>query len=514
MRLSVDLKRIVLFLESLVILFCFISIPIKAQTAEEYLLAAQRAFSEEKHEFALESIKKAIYLNPGDLEYKYLLALILIGQEKYKEGMDFLNALILADEARFAKAYFDLAGVYHKQRRYDEAIAALEKAEKVDRERALLLQGFIYLDSGQLDRAIEKLNEVRQHSRFKPDACYNLGIAYQRKRDYKKASFFAQEALDIASEPGITQNARLLLDSIKGEMRLRKRFWLIGTSTGQYDDNVILQPLEQAGLQKIGIPPSDQSDYVTIMTIKGGYKPVLGRNWELALGGSYLQYFYSKLTRNNLSAFMPEARLSFSFSPLFFKCSYSYGRFIVDGKPYAQVHSISPFISLIEGPYTRSELMFQTDMRRYLDGITPDADHYMIAFWQSFMISKLGEARLGYKLEIEDNKEDKGDFISHEIILGASIPFVLKSYLNISYSYLMRNFKFTEVISLTQKRKDQAHLIYVFLNKRFGRYIELNLSYIYTLNDSNIGFPIPDFVDFDPYYWRKNIVSLSLSLFF
>jgi len=509
-----EVKRHFTFSGFLLIFFFLLPVCLRSQTAEDYLQTALTAFSEEKHEFALESIKKAIDLRPGELEYKYLLALILIKQDKPKEGEEILNALLLFDEVRFSKAFFDLAEAYRRQRKHKNVILALEKAEKVDRARSLIEQGFLYLDTGELDKAIQKLEEAKEFPDYNQSACYNLGIAFHRKKDYKRARSFAQEAIEIAPETEIARHAKSLIEAIRGEMRLRKRFWLVSSIAGQYDDNVILQPLEQAGLQRIGIPPSKQNDYVTIVTVKGQYKPFVRKNWEFTLENTYLHYLYSKLTRNDLIALMPAARFNISYHPLFLRLSYAYGRFFVHNESYAQVHSLSPSISIAEGRYGRSELMFQADLRRYLDGITPDADHYALSLWQFFLIPKYGELRIGYKYEIEDNKQDKGDFISHEFIGGIAIPFIFKSHLNLYYSYLIREFEFTEVISPTQEREDKEHFIYAFLNKRFGRYFELNFMYIYTLNDSNIEYPILDFGGLDPYHWRKNVVSISFSVLF
>jgi tetratricopeptide (TPR) repeat protein len=509
-----NLKRIIIFFMTIIILFCFLQIQLNAQTADEYFRSAEKALSEERYEAAFESIQKAIQLNPEELEYKYFLALILIKQKKLEQAHNILNDLILTDENRYGKAYFDLEGIYREQKRHEDAISALKKAEKVDRERALLEQGYTYLEAFELNKAIEKFEEVKKSPRFEQSAIYNLGIAYHRKSDYKKALSHATEAVQIAPETGIAQNAKFLIETIKKEMKLRKPFSLIISSTNQYDDNVIIQPLEQIGLQKIGIPPSKQADYASSLAVKLGYKPYMRRNWDINLEAAFFQSFYSKLKTNNLTAFMPAARFNFFHFPFALRFSYTFGRFLVDNKLYAQVHSISPVVSLSLGQYGRSELMFQTDIRRYLDGMTPDADHFTIGYTQFFNISKVGEPRLGYKYEIEDNKEDKGDFFSHEFLFGIAIPFILKTYLNLGYSYYIRNFKFTEVISPTDRRKDNQHFIYVFLSRYFGRYFAVNFTYGYTLSNSNIGIIIPDFDYFDPYHWRKNIVSLSITMLY
>jgi tetratricopeptide (TPR) repeat protein len=487
---------------------------LNAQTAEEYLKTAQKDFSEDRCSSALENIKRAIALNPGELEFRYLMALILIKQEKFETSAEILNALVTLNAFEFGKAYFDLAAIYCKQKKYKKAIAQLTKAEIVDRERALLQKGYIYLDTGKINKAIEEFLEVKDFPRFKQDACYNLGIAYQKKMDYKEALVYAQKAIEIAPEKGTAQNARDLIKAVKNEMKMNGRLRLFASSTNQYDDNVILRPLEQAGFQNIGITPSDRDDFATIITVTGEYKPVMNRNWELAFGSTYLQYLYAKLKTNDLKALLPSARLSFSVYPFYSRLFYRFGYFQVHNKSYAQVHSLSSVSSLVEGQYGRIELMLEGVARRYLDGITPDADHYMIGLRQFITIPNIGEAQLGYKYEIENNKEDKGDFIHHEYILGWTSPFILQTHLSVSYSYIIRDFELTDVIHPYQQRKDHEHLVFVLWSKRFGRHVELTFFYNHTLNDSNITNFIPNFGDFDPFHWKKNVVSLSLSLLF
>ena len=489
---------------------CFLPLSVGAQTAEEHFQSAQKAFAEERYGEALESIERAIEGNPEELEYRYFLALILIKKGRSEEAVDILKGLIERDERRYGKAYFDLMGVYLAQKREREALAVLEKAEKVDKERALLEQGYVLLSASEFKKAIQRFEQLRQTPRFSQSASYNLGIAYHREFDYKKALSYAEEAVELDPETGIAQNARFLIDAIKREMKFRRPFSLLLSSTSRYDDNVILQPLEQGGLQQLGIPPSRQGDYAALLTVNIGYKPVMRRSWHLSLEANFFQFFYAKLTRNNLTAFMPAARLSFFVSPVVLRSSYSFGRFVVHNDPYAHVHSVSQVVSVSMGRVARADVMVQADFRRYLDGLTPDADHYVFGYAQFFSLGSL-EPRLGYKYEIEDNKKNKGDFFSHEFLAGLTTPFIMKTYLSLSYSYLARKFKLTEAISLTTRRKDTQHFIYVVLSKRLGHYFSVNVDLGQTFSRSNIGVFLPDAAIFDPYHWRKNIVSLTLT---
>ena len=494
-------------------IMCIFPPDIEAQSANEYFKAAQKAFSEENYEKALDNITAAIELNSEELEYKYFLALIFIKQKKYDETVDILKALIQEDEKRYGKAYFDLMGVYQAQNKLNEALAALKKAEGVDRERALLEQGYAYLGASEYKKAIDKFEQVRGEPRFSQNANYNLGIAYHRRFDYKKAIACAQAAVAIDPESGIAQNAKFLIDAIKREMKSKKHFSFMLSSTSRYDDNVILQPFEQGGLQQLGIPPSRQEDYATMLTLSLGYKPFISRKWDFSLNANFFQFFYNKLTSNNLTAIMPSAKLSFFLSPVTLQYTYTFGRFHVKNDPYANVHSASQLLILNWGKGVRSEVLVHVDFRRYLDGLTPDANHYIAGYSQYFRIGRV-EPRLSYRYDIEDNFENTGDFFSHEVSGGLSFPFLLKTYLSLNYSYLMRKFEFTEVISLTKRRKDYQHFIYVVLSKPLGRYFAINFDYGRTFSDSNIGVEIPDSAVFDPYYWRKNIVSVSLTLYY
>jgi len=507
------IRKLVIILSVVLFVCCFSSVSLRGQTADEYFRTAQRAFSEERYGEALENVNKAIELDSEELEYKYLLALIFIKQKKHDEAVDILNALIKEDEKRYGKAYFDLMGIYMEQNRFDEAISALEKAERVDRERALLEQGYAYLSASEYKKAIQKFEQVREEPRFSQNANYNLGIAHHRRFDYKRALAYAEAAVQIDPETGIAQNAKFLIDTIKREMKSRKHFSFLLSSTSRYDDNVILQPLEQVGLQQLGIPPSRQEDYATMLTANLGYKPFINRRWSLDLEANFMQFFYTKLTSNNLTAIMPAAKLSFFFSPVTLRYTYAFGKFLVKNDPYANVHSVSQVLSLNWGRGTRSEVLVHVDFRRYLDGLTPDANHYIAGYGQYFRIGRV-EPRLGYKYEIEDNLKNLGDFFSHEVSGGLTVPFILKTYLSLNYSYLFRRFKFTEAISLTTRRKDYQHFIYVVLSKPLGRFMAVNVDYGRTFSESNIGVEIPGPVIFDPYHWRKNIVSISITLFY
>jgi len=447
-----------------------------------------------------------------ELEYRYFKAFIFLKLKRIEESINLLNSLISEDEARYGKAYFDLAGIYAKQNRIKETISVLKKAEKVDRERALLHQGYTYLNSNKPNKAIKIFMEVRKDQIFKQQAIFSLGKAYYMKMDYKKGLTFADEAIRINPETGVAQNAKFLMEMIRREMKLRKRFSVLFSSTNQYDDNVILQPLEQAGLQKIGIPPSEQKDYSELVVLKAGYKPIMRRNATINIEATFIQSFYLKLKANQITAFFPTLRYNYNMFPLVLAFSYTFGHILADRKPYADIHTIAPVLILNEGQHARSELMFQTDIRRYLDGVTPHADHHTLSYSQYVKISKIGEIRFGYRYEIEDNKKNIGDFIGQEMYYGLVAPFIFNTSLILNYSYIIRDFKFSEAISLTQKRKDIQHLVYVVLRRRFGKYLDANLMYVYTNSDSNLNVSIQKITGFDPYKWRKNVVSFSFSV--
>ncbi|MFX1501840.1 MAG: SIR2 family protein [Promethearchaeota archaeon] len=169
-------------------------------------------------EYYLQALEKFKQTNNYEETARILISLAMISDAMGRE--DFTQqyadqALPIAQRESMhiglANLYTTLANKYNKQRDYDKAIMYLEKSNKEAQEagiimiRARNLQGIgsMYMNKGEIDKAISKLEEsLRIFKEFKsaiPDVYVNLALIYdQHKNDPEKAIEYLKEITKIA----------------------------------------------------------------------------------------------------------------------------------------------------------------------------------------------------------------------------------------------------------------------------------------------------------------------------
>jgi len=149
--------------------------------------------------------KKAVYVDPNCAEAYYNLG--VASEIKYKDKTEkaeeaYLKVIKLNnDDYSFVRASLNLARIYRKQKKYDDAILLLREAIKKDPKFAPLYNetGLTYFDSGLYNFAInsfEKAIEVEERKKY-PEAATNLGIVYLKQGKLAKAITQFEEAIKM-----------------------------------------------------------------------------------------------------------------------------------------------------------------------------------------------------------------------------------------------------------------------------------------------------------------------------
>ena len=178
--------------------------------SERFYEAASIAWFDEQNPLAaIRNLTRAIETNPDNHEAHYLLGIIRLGRGEYTEAEHHLKETIRlregGDPAGLAAAQNNMGVLLLHQKRYDDAIAILKKSsgEVMNREPWLAFGnlGWAYIETGELDKAIEALKRAMFDQ---PKYCvglYRLGQAHYLKKDYETAQDTLTQALAVP-EPG------------------------------------------------------------------------------------------------------------------------------------------------------------------------------------------------------------------------------------------------------------------------------------------------------------------------
>lgn len=152
---------------------------------EFYFTKGKVLFDEEKYDQALESLNKALSINPNHVMANYLKALSLCKLNRIDEAIEPLN------------------------------IVAENTENFLIQQQVYLILGYIYSTKNNVELAIEYFEKV-VGTGLEASAAYNaLAALYHKKKDIKKAIEYAKKALELKSDNYNAMNtlAYLLIDS-------------------------------------------------------------------------------------------------------------------------------------------------------------------------------------------------------------------------------------------------------------------------------------------------------------
>ncbi|MFQ5961380.1 MAG: tetratricopeptide repeat protein [Candidatus Methylomirabilales bacterium] len=250
------MKNVRTFFQTILILLLLVGCAPKEKEASPELAAARYQlgvayFDAGNYRAALPELSKAAELAPSNAEYRNALGMALLFtrkldpaikvfeeaiaiEPKFSEAKNNLaSAYIMKGELERAKpllaqvlddplyptpqfAYFNLARIYERQGKIDEAIEEYKLALDIrpDYVDAHYNLGLLYLQQGRTDLAIEEFTEA---TRLNPKiAVYqqSLGVAYVRAGRYQEARRAFERVLEVEKRGVSAEYARKMLQEL------------------------------------------------------------------------------------------------------------------------------------------------------------------------------------------------------------------------------------------------------------------------------------------------------------
>ncbi|MBF0475264.1 MAG: tetratricopeptide repeat protein, partial [Deltaproteobacteria bacterium] len=251
-------------------------------------------YADDHYQAALDYLKKALARDPDNLEYKYYLALTQIKLGRVNEGVAVMETLVAKDPAQYNKVYFDLGTSYMQLKQWSKAIEMFDKALKIDPRRADVVfnVGIAYLNQEKYPEAVNFFNKAKTvDPKFAQVSEYHIGLCQFKMEQYDRAKTTLETAIRSNPNTPVARNCELLLKNMDIEQRARKPWSLAATVGVQYDDNVNMSPLNDAGISK-GSPTTGKGDTSFTGLFSGSYNLLNEREHKVGIRYGYYQNLY------------------------------------------------------------------------------------------------------------------------------------------------------------------------------------------------------------------------------
>ena len=164
-----------------------------------YVQAGKWNVRDGDYDLALRSFKKALEINPANVEARVAMGSMLVTQGRLDEAKNQLTKA-LAQDAANKDAYSLLGNLLEKQGKFSEAVETYRRALQVDPQYAPAhqLMGRLSLKMGATD---EGRKHLRDAVRLAPNiAAPALGNSFLREQDTDQASVMYRKALERDSD--------------------------------------------------------------------------------------------------------------------------------------------------------------------------------------------------------------------------------------------------------------------------------------------------------------------------
>ncbi len=494
--------------------------------AMDFFMDGVDALDMENFEEAARLFKKAVALEPGNLEYQYYLAVAYVRIKKSHEALEIFESLIVKEPKLFFKAYFDVAAIYSSQKKYDKAIETLRTAEKIDpgSGRVFLDLGYAYKDSGNYVDAVKCFSRARKlEPQLNQISVYMTGATYLEEEKFDQAALMFKKAVKLDPKNPLAESARQTIPRVEDAAWARKPWYLITSFNWGYDDNVARDPLEEV----TGGPVTGgtgQGDQYQTFFLRGGYKFLNLKDLEAGVGYTLFSLGYRDWTDSNVTSHSPHVYVQANWDPVFFRFQYDFSYFYSGGKKqginppvyitfannsYARLrmHSFMPTISILEPYDLRTDINLIYQLKDYLDGVTGDSSRYGADITQSYKIPDTQILpRIGYRTAYEKSGDNPSTYSYHELMAGVASSIYWGIWGDLSFSYMRTHYP---DFTTSGGRRDSTYTTTFSLKRNFLERLLLSFSYLHIKNDS-------DYLanGANLYSFKKNVYMLELTYSF
>lgn len=453
------------------------------------------AFEQGNYREALDYLTEALKTDPYDVGLYHYLGTTYLKLNRTREAAHYLEVVEKLDPGRVGLAY-DLAMLSMQQERYRDAIDKLLKIIENDPKNVLALYnaGISFYELKRCDEAIDYLSRASGLSPgIKANAAYYIGICQYRMGHPDDAFASFSVVKEIAPNESLRVNAEKWLALIDREKLTAKRYRLYSKAGFQYDDNVVLEPLDEDIF-------SDKGDLAFVGYFSGRYDLFNRPGIKAGAGYSHYQTVHQDLSDYDVTGSIGRFYAEYGYFPFSLGVSYLPAYYWLDSDSYLLRHEFSPAASWQINDKTLATVSYGYSINKYFtdngrDGHTNAADLDLLH------VFKRGYLTWGLGVEINSASRDDEDYNEFEARIGGFWPLIEKFSLAVTGIYDEKDYDNPdEILGVT--REDNRYFIALSVSRPvYHDWLGLSLDYEYTRNNSNI----------DLFEYQCNAVALSLT---
>jgi tetratricopeptide (TPR) repeat protein len=469
----------------------------------DYMLQGTMNFRLGNYEEALDDLTKARLKDPQSSVAAFYLGATLKKMQQYSKALPHLVEAVTLQPA-VKEAYPELADVYYVLGKNDEALKALESAERegVEPAQTAYLKGLVLIKKRSYTEGEASLEKARTlDPKLSSAVDYQIAMIYHRQGKQAEAldRFNAVAAKDPESDVG--QMAKQQADALSKLLQARRQFSAVVSAQYQYDSNVILKPNNAPSAVAI----SNQSDNALVVTAQAEYAPVLPAPYSLKLQYALYASKYQKLTdydvMSNTFAITPGMALgggSLS-APL------SYNMTTLNGNDYLKAFGLAPVyvFTPAEGQQAQAVVRYQQFDFQYPvtlpDENRDSTDIAMGISWYWLIAQQKGYLNARYEIDRNDATGKNWSYLGNKIDAAVLYPMGDALRLSLELEAYFQTYENVNT-SFNVKRKDTTVTATAQALYALTRNVEAYLQYMYMKDDSNI----------DVYAFSKNVIGIGL----
>jgi tetratricopeptide (TPR) repeat protein len=292
---------------------------------------------------ALEHFRAVVGLAPEDANARFYLGLTQLRLGEFGAAIPPLEQALQLDPA-MQHAHYHLGLSYFQEQRYPEALSELQRAAQFDPQNAAV-QFYLGYTLYHLKRYREALAPFERTIELDPalalSAQYYRGLTlFALESDTRaRAAFEAARVADPSSTIG--QNATRYLEALKARERDRRLWQVEGSTSLQYDSNVILQ-----GNLPTTLAISHQADGVTVYNAIGRVFATRTSLWQAGAEYDFFQNLHFTLhdfdIRSHTFGLFGRAK----FDPVTLRLGVNYDIVALDNDRFSEAYTLRPSATL------------------------------------------------------------------------------------------------------------------------------------------------------------------------
>ncbi len=482
--------------------------------ASSVIVAQEHILSEGISEYEAENYEEAQVILlwareslPDSSEVVYYLGLTYIQTGDYEKAARHLNeAARLTPPVK--EAFTELIDVLYNMGRLEEAEGWLARAEDRDilPARVAYLKGLVFAKMGRSEEAIAAFNKVKElDSALAQRSGLKIALLYAKDKRFAQAKQSLRAVIDADPQSELAALAKEYEKSIEKRQRAYRRLRLTVGAFYQYDDNVMLRPIDDEGLEIAG----EEKDSSGVATARLTFKSFLEGPWILNLHGNLYSNTYFNESSHNLINGTFSINPGYNFKKGAFTIPVSYSHLWLEEDNYMDLYGMRPMLSMMVVPHHIIQLNPGIEKRDVL--VTPaneDEDRDSINYTASVgyiltFFENRGVFNLRYAFSRNDAEGRNWENTGNELGLNILLPLTETTRLMVSGDVFSKDYLRTHS-TYNKKRQDAIYTAGISLMWRVYGGLDLIVRYGHTTAESNISV----------YEYNRNVYSAGLEYSF